>query len=102
LALAAAEESRLIYVDHSSRRLEFRHPLVRSAVVEASTDEERRRAHTELARLRADKPDRCAWHFAEAARGPDEAVAALLEKTAGRVLQRGRRNGSRHGTGTCR
>jgi DNA-binding CsgD family transcriptional regulator len=89
VALAAAEESRLIYIEHSSKRLEFRHPLVRSAVVEASTDEERRRAHTALARLMADEPDRCAWHFAEAARGPDEAVAALLEKTAGRVLQRG-------------
>jgi hypothetical protein len=67
--LAAAEQSRLAYVDQRTRRLAFRHPLIRSAVVELSADDERRRAHRELAGLLADQPDRRAWHLAEAAVG---------------------------------
>ena len=92
--LAAAERARLAYVDHVTRRLAFRHPLIRSAVVELSTEDECRRAHEQLAGLLADQPDRQAWHLAEATMAPDEHVAGLLEQVAQRILARGDATGA--------
>lgn len=54
-----------------------------------STAVERRRAHRTLARALADRPDRQAWHLAEATVAPDEQVAVLLERTAQASLRRG-------------
>jgi hypothetical protein len=79
-----AEQAGLVHSRPGTRRLDFRHPLVRAAVVELSTSSERRAAHQALAELAAGQPDRQAWHFAEAATGPDERVAELLERSARR------------------
>jgi DNA-binding CsgD family transcriptional regulator len=87
--LAAAEQVGLAYVDRATHRPAFRHPLIRSTVVELSMGEERRRAHRVLAELWVDQPDRRAWHLAEATVEPDEDVAALLEEAAHRILARG-------------
>ena len=87
--LEAAELTRLLYVDPGTRRLTFRHPLIRSAVVELATAADRRRAHQELAEMFPGQADRRSWHLAEAATGPDEHVAGLLDETAQRVLRRG-------------
>ena len=87
--LAAAEQARLAYLDEGTHRLAFRHPLMRSAVVDLSHAEERRSAHHMLADVWADQPDRRAWHLAEATVEPNESVAAQLEAAAARFLARG-------------
>ena len=87
--LAAAERAQLVRIDGNTHRLAFRHLLIRSAVVELSTEAERRQAHQQLAGLFAEQPDRRAWHLAAAALEPDEHVAALLEAAAHRILRRG-------------
>ncbi|OKI54688.1 AAA family ATPase [Micromonospora sp. CB01531] len=87
--LACAERDRLVRVDSASRRLRFHHPLIRSAVVEASTMTERRVAHLALAEALADRPERMAWHLAEAAIEPDEQVAQLLQNAGHSALRRG-------------
>ncbi|MFE7403515.1 ATP-binding protein [Streptomyces sp. NPDC057557] len=87
--LALAERNRLVTVSADNRRLSFRHPLIGSAVVELVTASERRRAHQALADVLSDHPERRAWHLGEAAVGPDEEVAALLEEAAHRRLRRG-------------
>ncbi|NIK61375.1 DNA-binding CsgD family transcriptional regulator [Kribbella shirazensis] len=86
--VSAAESTGMIELRH---RVEFRHPLVRSAVYRSAVAEDRRIAHQALADVTdADEdPDRHAWHRSRAASGPDEAVADALEQSADRALSRG-------------
>lgn len=94
-ALAAAERARILLRNPRTGRLEFRHPLIRSAVFELSTSEERRAAHRALADAPAASPQHRAWHLGQAAVEPDEEVAGLLEAVSLRMLREGDANGMR-------
>jgi DNA-binding CsgD family transcriptional regulator len=85
-ALAAAG---FVEADPDTRRLVFRHPLIRSAVVELSDAADLRLAHQMLAHAYRRDPDRHAWHLAEAAIPWDEHVARLLDGCSARDLERG-------------
>ncbi|MEU3792486.1 AAA family ATPase [Streptomyces fructofermentans] len=91
LGSEAAQEAEAAGLVRIGDRVTFFHPMVRSAVYWAASVEERRRTHRLLADVTdpATDPDRRAWHAAYGAAGPDESVAAELERSAGRAEARG-------------
>lgn len=88
-SFAPAERAGLVGI--RAGRVEFRHPLVRSAVYQATAFEDRRAVHAALAESfeAQGEADRRAWHLAAAAVGPDPAVARELEQAAERAERSG-------------
>jgi DNA-binding CsgD family transcriptional regulator len=86
--LVPAEAAGLIAVHDS--RVEFRHPLARSAVYGDAPADRRRELHRALASALPDaEADRRAWHLALACFGPDDAASSALEQAGQRAYQRG-------------
>src|SRR6266536_1643574 len=83
--LTVAEQYGLVHVERG--RVEFRHPLVRSAIYRGAGFVDRERAHRALAACTNDV-DRRAWHRASATVGTDDEVADELERSAGRARLR--------------
>jgi hypothetical protein len=84
----AADAEQLVEI---GARVQFRHPLIRSAIYSGASPEARRAVHLALGAATDPQtdPDRRAWHFALAADGPDEEVASDLERSASRAQSRG-------------
>src|SRR5262249_28216038 len=101
LAGAAVLAGRLVPVDvldcaaaagllrFDEMRVRFRHPLVRSAVLQSETMARRHAAHRALASVLVDEPYRRAWHRAQSIVGLDDEVADELEASHRISLRRG-------------
>lgn len=86
-AVESAALTGLVSVER--RGLTFRHPLIRSAVLQAETMERRRAAHHALAQVLSTDRYRCIWHRGEATIGADARLAEELEQIHVIALQRG-------------
>jgi DNA-binding NarL/FixJ family response regulator len=85
-SLAEARDAGVIGAERDA--IEFTHPLLGSAVYQSATLEQRRRMHQRLADVVSDLEER-ARHLANAARAPDEASAAEIERAAALAARRG-------------
>jgi DNA-binding CsgD family transcriptional regulator len=85
--LGPAISAGLISVDGIAVR--FEHPLIRSSIYQRLSPSTRQAGHNALARVLHGSPERALWHRAAAALHPDSALAAGLEQSADRALQRG-------------
>jgi DNA-binding CsgD family transcriptional regulator/Tfp pilus assembly protein PilF len=93
--LTAATRSRLLVAERDTMTL--RHPLVRSAVYQAATDDDRRQAHVALAAglETLGHQDRAAWQRSAATVQPDPSVVAALELVGQRAQRRGAHTSAR-------
>jgi DNA-binding CsgD family transcriptional regulator len=91
-ALDAAAAAGLVTRDEV--RLQFRHPLVRSAILGSESAGRRQQAHGALAAVLADQQYRRAWHCAQAIIGPDDKVADELERSHDISVRRGSVSGA--------
>ena len=86
-AVAPAVDAGL--VSTHSDVLEFRHPLVRSGILQTETVVRRQAAHHALAAVLIDDNFRRTWHRAQSIVGPDDPIADELEATVPESLGRG-------------
>lgn len=85
--LDPAVDAGLISIEDAFVR--FGHPLIRSSVYQRLSPAARRAGHSALARVLHESPERAVWHSAAAALHPDPVLAAAMERSGDRALQRG-------------
>ncbi|MEU4421823.1 AAA family ATPase [Actinoplanes sp. NPDC024001] len=85
-SLDPAVSAGLIVVDGGAVR--FRHPLIRSALLQRLGPDRRRACHAALTAVIGQR-ERSVWHAAAAAVRPDAALAAELERHAEQAISRG-------------
>jgi DNA-binding CsgD family transcriptional regulator len=86
--LDEAEDAALVTIVDD--RVQFRHPLVRSAVYGAASPESRRAVHRALAAaVPRQETTRLAWHLSQGAVAPDEPTAVTLDEVARQASRRG-------------
>jgi DNA-binding NarL/FixJ family response regulator len=85
-AMIEAEDAGVLVAERD--RIRFTHPLLASVVYRSAAHERRRRLHERLAAVVADSEER-ARHLALGTTGPDEDVAAEIERAAARAARRG-------------
>jgi DNA-binding CsgD family transcriptional regulator len=76
-------------VDLDVRAIRFRHPLIRSAVRQGASVQQRRRVHEALADTLSSEPERRVWHRAALITGVHEDIAAELDHAGRRARRRG-------------
>jgi hypothetical protein len=82
-----AAEAGLLRIEDGHVR--FRHPLVRSGVLQAESLARRLAANAALAEVLAHEPYRRTWHKAQSILGPDDRIAGELEANVAIALSRG-------------
>jgi len=87
IAIDTATAAGLLSIDGASFR--FHHPLVRSAIAQSATPDQRSAIHEAFAHTLAGDPDRATWHRAVTASQPDEELALALDAGADRAVARG-------------
>jgi DNA-binding CsgD family transcriptional regulator len=85
--LEPAVEAGLLEFDLA--RLRFRHPLVKSGILQAESTTRRHQASAALADVLLNQPLRRTWYRAQATIGPDDEVADELEEAHAESLRRG-------------
>jgi len=90
-SLAALEPAEVHQLISLKNGIEFRHPLIRSAIYSSASSARRRSIHLALAAVLDGRIDRERWamHRALGAIGPEEEVAAALEESATEARSRG-------------
>ena len=87
-----AVEVGLLTFDHA--HLRFRHPLVKSGILQAESTTRRQAASAALAEVLRHQPSRRIWYRAQATIGPDDEVADELAQTHTENLRRGSVSGA--------
>jgi DNA-binding CsgD family transcriptional regulator len=88
MAATEAKDAGLVELDGLGS-VRFRHPLMRSAILQAMTLEERQKTHAALAATLVGDVDRQTWHRASAALETEATIIADLEELARRARRRG-------------
>ncbi|MFE9428267.1 AAA family ATPase [Kitasatospora sp. NPDC006697] len=94
--LLPAERAGLLERSPDGARLRLRHPLLRTAILEGASLEQKLAVHSALGRelLAAGEEDRGSWHLALAATGQDAGLAAALERAGHRAAAKAGHSGA--------